>query len=409
MRVFAYKNGHLVKTDDPKFKEDELHSTVESNLSRFFPGLDLVKSEFWVTTSLRIDTLAYDHDRQTFVIIEYKKDNKSMTEQISEYDEAVKENKERCLLTLNNTFRWHKDTKDIKWKNTRMFFIKPDFTESEIKFSSRTESVELCAVRKYSGGWIVHHLGNEHKYRSRRRIPQNTGGRKLPTSGGLRSRGVHQEPKQYSEDDYFAGKYGGVKALPSTKNLYLKLKKAILTKFPNIIPTQTLWYVGFSLKGGKMICTVRRSKQHLILRYKTNRVDSLPVNAFVKGDPDNRHGCHHSKLLQESDISLALEYVDMLYRQQNAGRITKVNKGAGKQNDRSLDTNTDSLLRRAGASIDIVLQDGKEHKTQEIRNHLHNALENEGIVIHALKITNAVNSKLHSLKNAGKITNSSHA
>ena len=539
MRIFEYaSDGHLKVIPDHGFKkEKDLENLVAQNLDRIFPGLEWVQNQFSVGNRI-IDILAYDPRRRMFVIIECKKKDAEMATQVAVYDRMVTNNKSKCELAL---VKKNPSLNNIKfnWSKVPKIFVKSCFTKNEIEAFLQIDDVILCEVRAFSDGLIVNQFGQEPERRP-------IGHVKRPQTHSTRTASANA-PKQYSEVDWLDSKRSG-NPLPETRDLYFELKNEILHKFPKLKHVQTKAYSAFRIEGGKVVCTVLCRKRHLTLRYKTNKPDSLPENDFVKfahirghghyssqlrqqsdisraleyvemtyrlllgKEPERRRqrdnstdrpsqrsesdwlagkyggpkipestqnlyfdlknaireafpqikhtqtklyakfhleggkavftvecfkhkldlvyatnnvgllpindfvedvskvghhgpGKHRSQLRQQSDISQALEYVELTYRQQNAGRITKVNKGAGKQNDRSLDTNTDSLLRRAGASIDIVLQDGKEHKTQEIRNHLHNALENEGIVIHALKITNAVNSKLHSLKNAGKITN----
>ena len=77
MRIFATGRGGLQEIRETNFKnEREIQRTVEKNLAAFFPGLEIVQSE-WSIKDIRIDTLAFDNKAKAFVIIEYKKGKNS--------------------------------------------------------------------------------------------------------------------------------------------------------------------------------------------------------------------------------------------------------------------------------------------------------------------------------------------
>lgn len=79
--LFFDKNNKLTLIKEKRIsKESEIQTLVENNLTEIF-GLELVKSEFAIE-NFRFDTLAYDAEANTFVIIEYKSDqNYSVVDQ----------------------------------------------------------------------------------------------------------------------------------------------------------------------------------------------------------------------------------------------------------------------------------------------------------------------------------------
>lgn len=73
MPMFNKKNGKLVSVKEIPFKKErDLQALTESNLKAIF-GLDFVATEYQIE-SLFIDSLAFDEESKTFVIIEYKRD-----------------------------------------------------------------------------------------------------------------------------------------------------------------------------------------------------------------------------------------------------------------------------------------------------------------------------------------------
>ncbi|MCF7906601.1 hypothetical protein K9L04_01550 [Patescibacteria group bacterium] len=52
--------------------EKEIQTLTENNMNEIF-GLDFISSEF-ALNNLRIDSLAFDNETNSFVIVEYKRD-----------------------------------------------------------------------------------------------------------------------------------------------------------------------------------------------------------------------------------------------------------------------------------------------------------------------------------------------
>ncbi len=74
MALFNIDNkDELEQIKELPFKlEKEIQNLTEQNLATIF-GLDFVRSEFSLN-NFRLDTLAFDKDAASFVIIEYKRD-----------------------------------------------------------------------------------------------------------------------------------------------------------------------------------------------------------------------------------------------------------------------------------------------------------------------------------------------
>src|SRR6266404_9101277 len=71
MAIFSNKNGSLKKLPEVGFGlEKEIQNIAEKNLKEIF-NLEFVGTEF-VIDDFRFDTLAFDEENSSFVIIEYK-------------------------------------------------------------------------------------------------------------------------------------------------------------------------------------------------------------------------------------------------------------------------------------------------------------------------------------------------
>jgi RecB family endonuclease NucS len=74
MPLFSIKNDGLERVREVPFKSEhkDIQHITESSLKEVF-GYQFVKSELMLGT-LRLDTLAFDTENKSFVIIEYKID-----------------------------------------------------------------------------------------------------------------------------------------------------------------------------------------------------------------------------------------------------------------------------------------------------------------------------------------------
>ena len=116
----------------------------------------------------------------------------------------------------------------------------------------------------------------------------------------------------YSEADWLAGKYGGPKLPQQTRDMYFTLKKSLLATFQLEHVQQKRW-ASFRLKDGE-VCSVICQKGRLLITYRIKK-DFLPTNDFIEDVSGKRKwgtGDYRSIISTLSDISQALEYVDLV-------------------------------------------------------------------------------------------------
>lgn len=125
MPFFSIKQGKLVKIKGTSFRnEKEIQIITEQNLKDIF-GLEFVKSEISIG-NLRIDTLAFDNETKSFVIIEYKKDkNFSVIDQGFAYLSLLLNNKADIIIEYNECKNKSLKRVDVDWSQTRVIFISP--------------------------------------------------------------------------------------------------------------------------------------------------------------------------------------------------------------------------------------------------------------------------------------------
>lgn len=120
----------------------------EKNLKRLL-GLDFVCSEH-ILKGLRIDTVAFDNATNSFVIIEYKRDeNTSMVDQGFAYLSLALRNKASLILQHNKNCSSKIRKTDINWDCTRVIFISQLFTEYQKNLACFTDlPIELYTIRQ---------------------------------------------------------------------------------------------------------------------------------------------------------------------------------------------------------------------------------------------------------------------
>jgi len=202
-----------LKQTQPFKLEKDIQSLTEKNLKSIF-GLDFVKSEFSLN-NFRIDTLAFDKDAGTFVIIEYKRDkNFSVIDQGYAYLSLMLNNKADFILEYNENSTETLKRNDVDWSQSRVIFISPSFTTYQKEaINFKDLPIELWEIRRYDN--------------------QTVNFNQIKTSGAQESvktisrqdeaiEKVTKEIKVYTEDEHLE------KGTEETKELYETFKSAIL-------------------------------------------------------------------------------------------------------------------------------------------------------------------------------------
>ena len=309
MKVFQIKNDKLTEFSETGGKkvdgnEKLIQSMIEKNLSIIFPSLDFLTTEYSID-NLRPDSIAFDNDSKSFVIIEYKNiKHKGVVDQGMSYYKLLQEKKENFVLLYHKIRGKVLDTEnDVNWDETRVIFISPEFTEHQKRASQSVSlPIELYTIAKFENGIVLLD-----------RIENKTDS---SSKGKVKSTSIIRLD-EYSEDDYLEGKYETQSPNESTKMLFYKFKNKILDTFSEIESKQKKKYVGFySKKDGSAICTIEVSKTKLKLCYSTTKKGIVPVDSFVKDYSVKGHwgiGHYLSEITNESDIQKAMPLIEKVY------------------------------------------------------------------------------------------------
>ena len=155
MDLYKIKRNTLEPIEKEPFKlEKEIQSVVESNIETLF-GIEFVKSEFSLG-GFRLDSICFDNETNSFVIIEYKKGSSySVIDQGYSYLSLMLNNKSDFILEYNETKNKTLKRGDIDWSQSRIIFISPSFSSYQ-KNSVNFKDVpfELWEIKRFSNGTI---------------------------------------------------------------------------------------------------------------------------------------------------------------------------------------------------------------------------------------------------------------
>src|SRR3989339_1080691 len=157
MPIFKINNKKLENIKETKIDvEKDIQILTENNLVTIF-GLKVVSTEF-ALSNLRIDTLAYDEEVKSFVIIEYKRDRSfSVIDQGYAYLGLMLNNKADFILEYNEKMSSNLKRDDIDWSQSKVIFIANSFTTYQEKaLNFKDLPIELWEVKKYDNLTILY-------------------------------------------------------------------------------------------------------------------------------------------------------------------------------------------------------------------------------------------------------------
>jgi predicted transport protein len=129
MKLFKIKNENIEQIKNDPFKlERDIQDIVEKNVTTIF-DVEFVKSEFKIQ-NFRFDTLCFDNENNSFVIIEYKKGKSySVIDQGYTYLSILLNNKSDFILEYNETMNKSLKRDEVDWSQTKIIFVSPKFSE----------------------------------------------------------------------------------------------------------------------------------------------------------------------------------------------------------------------------------------------------------------------------------------
>ena len=232
MPLFSIKNDRLERVKEVSFKSErkDIQRITEASIKEVF-GFEFVRSELELG-NLRIDTLAFDDENKSFIIIEYKIDQSfSVIDQGYAYLGLLLNNKAEFILEYNERKGQGLKRDDVDWSQSKVIFVSPQFTKYQKQaINFRDLPIELWEVSKFANGTLLfNQLKSPETSESITKVS--------PRSDLVQK--VSREIKVYTEEDHLNG-------LPSEiVELYQELKERVLGLGDNIEVRPRKKYVGF--------------------------------------------------------------------------------------------------------------------------------------------------------------------
>jgi predicted transport protein len=307
MKLYTIDGNRLKSVDNHSFKlEKEIQTLVENNLDELF-NLEFVKSELAIK-NFRLDTLAYDQENKSFVIIEYKKErNFSVIDQGYTYMSILLNNKADFILEYHDHCGITLKREEVDWSQSKVIFVSPYFTEYQ-KNSINFKDVpfELWEIKRYANGLIS--LYN-HQVDSQETIATISKDTENVVSE------VSKEVKKYTEDNHLNWSKARDENIPE---LYQQLKERILNLGEvEILPRKE--YISFRRKRPFADIVFYAHHLRIILNIKAGELDDpkqLTKDLSKKGHWGN--GDYDIKITPDSDLDYVMFLVNQSFKKQEA-------------------------------------------------------------------------------------------
>lgn len=303
--MFIYnidKNNKLCEIKEVKFsKEIELHKLCEKNLENIF-GLKFVRREFAID-NFRIDTLAFDENSKSFVIIEYKNThNFSVVDQGYAYLSIMLNNKADFILEYNENCKDTLKRNDIDWSQSRVIFVSPSFNNYQKEsINFKDLPFELWEVKKFSNNTVYF---NEIK------STKKTESIKTVTSNNSNADIVNKEVKVYTEEELFS------KSSEEIIELYEKIKEFILSLDDNFEVKPKKLEIGFAYNK-KVVFDIELQKKALKIWFNA-KMGSLEDPKKITRDVSKTghwgNGDYELQISNDDNIEYIFSLMKQLYK-----------------------------------------------------------------------------------------------
>ena len=271
MDLYKVNKNKLISVNQDTFqKERQIQALVEENMDTLF-NLEFVSTEFTIG-DFRLDSLCYDNETDSFVIVEYKKGSSySVIDQGYSYLSVMLNNKSDFILEyIEKTGKNLKKDK-VDWSQSRIIFISPSFNSYQ-KNSVNFKDVpfELWEIKKFENDIIslAQYLAS-----SKESIQKISGGKNTVIDS------VSREVQVYTEEDTLKKK----NVDENISELYYSLKdRFIQWEYVSINPKKN--YISFK-KNNKPFITLGFRKSYIRVHINIGWKKNIKKKPFKLDDP----------------------------------------------------------------------------------------------------------------------------
>jgi len=302
MPIFKINNSTLESIKEVSLPlEKDIQKITEENLETVF-GLKFVSTEFSLH-NLRIDTLAFDEENKSFVIIEYKKDRSfSVVDQGFAYLSLMLNNKADFILEYNEKMKNGLSRQDIDWSQSRVMFLANSFTtyqQNAINF--RDLPIELWEFKKYDNQTIL--------YNQLKAIDTKESINTISQDETVKN--VSREVKKYSIDDHFKSGWD------KSREIFDEIRERILILDGRIEEKPVQQYIGYQINRKNIVeLSARQSKVVLsLLRVKPEDLNDPENRTTYQKDSMRYYNKHITNMDIQSieDIDYAVSLIKQVY------------------------------------------------------------------------------------------------
>lgn len=298
MSLYTLNSSDLKYIRETPFKlEKEIQTICEQNMRELL-GCDFVRSEF-VIENFRLDSLGFDTESKSFVVIEYKRDkNFSVIDQGYAYLSVMLNHKSDFILEYNETSGKNLKRGDIDWSQSKVVFIAPSFTSYQKEaIGFKDLPIELYEIRRYENGTLS--FNQIIAARSSESI-------KTVSATDEKISAVTKEIKVYTEEEQKAA------GSQEMQELYERLKGMILNIGDDISVKPTKLYVAFQRKTN--FCDICIQKNQLKIWLNAPKGSISDAKGITRDVSEiGHHGNGDYELVIDSDSDI--EYIASLIRQ----------------------------------------------------------------------------------------------
>ncbi|MDR1715185.1 MAG: DUF5655 domain-containing protein [Prevotella sp.] len=261
MQLYHQQKNTLSNLKEKTFKlEKDIQKLFESNIEQI-TSFKFVRTEFSLK-NVRFDTLAFDEESKSFVIIEYKRDrNYSVVDQGVSYLNLMLEYKADFIVEYNESCNKKLKRDDVDWSQSKVIFVAPSFTSFQKQSSNFKDlPIELWEIKQFENDIIV--INPIKKSSSAPSIKQV---QSSPNNTEISN--VVKEIVVYDEDRFLQNKSDDIIEL---YNIY---KEAILNLAPNIEALPLKWVMMFKTDRKFAYIEIQKKNLKLWVNLKRGQLD----------------------------------------------------------------------------------------------------------------------------------------
>jgi len=302
MKLFKLNKTNLNEVEQIPFKlEKDIQSLVEVNVESVF-NLKFIQSELSVD-KYRIDTLCFDEENNSFVIIEYKKGKSySVIDQGYTYLQLLLNNKSDFLLVLSQHFNKVLRMEDIDWSQSRIIFVSPSFNSyQKDSVNFKDLPFELWEIKRYSNDTIVM---NQHRSNSNESIETLN-----PNTSNSTISQVSREVKVYTEERHIEF------CSEELKEIYNDIRERILELGSDIEIVPRKEYIGFKRGSNVVDIEFQRKQLKFFINMKKGELnDYLKISRDVSNVGHYGNGDYEIKVNKDSDLDYLMILIKQSYK-----------------------------------------------------------------------------------------------